>query len=190
LIAIHHVSTIYVNTNLPYGSVINEEIYPFKEGTDWEEFIIKLSKMEPQELEREEPNILKEFNFPNTYTLTKSLAEKTFQKKRKNLRISISRPAIITACTKYPFPGWTDSIAAAGAVTYQLGMGITNVDLNSEDVPGAFIPCDYAVNAIMAATAYSAMTPQPTLSVFQVTATIKNVTQHQFFTSGAEYLQK
>lgn len=189
LIAIHHVSTIFVNTNLPYGSVIDEEIYPFKEGVDWEEFVFKLSKMEPQDLEREEPNILKEFNFPNTYTLTKSLAEKAFQKKRKNLRVSITRPAIITACVKYPFIGWTDSIAAAGAIAFQIGMGISNVDLNSEDVPGAFIPCDYSVNAIMLATAMSAMLPTPSLTVYQVTATINNVTQSQFFKSGVEYLQ-
>ena len=73
----------------------------------------KVYAMEPQVLEREEPNILKELNFPNTYTLTKNLSEKALARKRHpNLRLSITRPAVIGSCQKYPFPGWTDSIAA------------------------------------------------------------------------------
>ena len=51
----------------------------------------KVYAMEPQVLEREEPNILKELNFPNTYTLTKNLAEKALARKRHpNLRLSIT----------------------------------------------------------------------------------------------------
>lgn len=176
LLALHHVSTSYVNSNLPYGSEIPEEILPFKEGADWEEFIERVTRMNPQEIEREEQRLLREFNFPNTYTLTKHLAEKILQKCRGNIRLSISRPAIVTACSKYPFVGWTDSIAAAGSIVYQVGMGITKRDYNREDVPGSFIPCDFAVNAILVATAHSITLPEPQLTIFQVTACNNGVT--------------
>lgn len=118
-------------------------------------------------LEREEPIILKKLGFPNTYTLTKNLAEQAFKKKRHpNLRLSISRPAVVTATEKYPFPGWADSIAAGGAVIYCLGMGISNRDLVYEHMTGAFIPCDYVVNTILVATAVSAASPSPGFDIY------------------------
>ena len=36
LLALHHVSTSYVNTNLPNHSTVPEEILPFPQGNDWE----------------------------------------------------------------------------------------------------------------------------------------------------------
>ena len=75
LIALHHVSTAFVNSNLPNNSVCTEEVLPWVGGEDWEAWIDNLIKMEPQMLEKEEPIILKKFGFPNTYTLTKNLAE-------------------------------------------------------------------------------------------------------------------
>ena len=70
-------------------------------------------------LEREEPIFLKKFGFPNTYTLTKNLAEQALKKfRRPDLRLSVSRPAAITATQNFPFLGWTDSIAAGGAVIF------------------------------------------------------------------------
>lgn len=111
-------------------------------------------------LEREEPIILKKYGFPNTYTLTKNLAEQAFKKKRRpDLRLTISRPAAVSATLKYPFPGWCDSIAAGAAVIYFLGMGISSRDLVYENVISTIIPCDYVVNTIFVATAVSASRP-------------------------------
>ena len=42
---------------------------------DWPQLIEKITQMDPQKLEREEPLILKRLGFPNTYTMTKNLAE-------------------------------------------------------------------------------------------------------------------
>ena len=122
-------------------------------------------------LEKEEPHILKKFGFPNTYTLTKNLAEQALLKnKRPDLRISISRPAGISACQKFPFPGWTDSIAAGGALIYCMGMGISNRDLVYPDVISTFIPCDHVVNGILVVTAVSAARPETDLTVFNICA--------------------
>lgn len=117
----HHVSTSYVNCNKPTNSAQAEEINEIPNMGDFEEFANQINLSEPQVLEREEPKILKKFNFPNTYTLTKNMAEQALQKNRgPNLRLSITRPAVVCSCIKYPFPGWTDSIAAGGAVVFSI----------------------------------------------------------------------
>lgn len=97
LIALHHVSTAFVNANMPNHSMCREEVLPWSGTEDWEEWLNKVVKMEPQVLEREEPSILKKFGFPNTYTLTKSLAEQAFKRYHGDIRLSISRPAVVTA---------------------------------------------------------------------------------------------
>jgi hypothetical protein len=140
-------------------------------------------------LEREESNILKQFKFPNTYTMTKNLSEKALQRKRRpDLRLSITRPAMIGATQKYPFPGWTDSIAATSSIIYMLGMGISNRDM-SNDVPGTFVPCDYCVNAILVATTVSAFMPKPEFTMFQLSGYKDNIiNQTQFMAAAFDYL--
>ena len=70
---------------------------------------------------------MKNTGFPNTYSLTKNLAERHLERHRRpDLPISISRPAIVTASESFPFPGWTDSVAAAGAIVYAIGRGVTD----------------------------------------------------------------
>ena len=71
----HHVSTAYVNANLVTNTVVPEEVLPWVGGEYWEEWVDKLTKMDHQKLDEEEPEILKTFGFLNTYTLTKNLAE-------------------------------------------------------------------------------------------------------------------
>ena len=77
LLAMHHVSTVYVNAFLPKYGVIPEEVIPFplNNASSIGELITRIEQMEPQVLEKEEENILKQHNFPNTYTFTKNLAE-------------------------------------------------------------------------------------------------------------------
>lgn len=142
-------------------------------------------------LEQQEPIILKKLGFPNTYTLTKNLAEQAFKRKRRaDLRITISRPAIVSATQKYPFPGWADSIAAGGAVIFSLGMGITNRDLIYDNVVSAVIPCDYVVNTIFVAAAVSAAWPQPGFEVYHGSPSgiFRNYTQREFFATSQSYL--
>jgi len=49
---------------------------------------------------------------PNTYTLTKSLAEHLLAERRGAVPLTLLRPSIITAAFRRPFPGWIDSPAA------------------------------------------------------------------------------
>ena len=108
------------------NATASEDIHPLQGVDDAEKFVNDLMKMEPQVLEREEPILLKKYGFPNTYTFTKRLSEISLYKNKGNLRLTISRPAIVTCCDVFPFPGWTDSAAAAGAVIACLGYAITH----------------------------------------------------------------
>ena len=47
---------------------------------------------------------------PNTYTLTKSLAEFVLVEEGSHLPLVIVRPSIIGATWKEPMPGWTDNL--------------------------------------------------------------------------------
>jgi len=46
---------------------------------------------------------------PNTYTLTKGLAEQIVMSKGSGLPIAIVRPSIVCAAYQEPFPGWIDN---------------------------------------------------------------------------------
>uniref|UniRef100_A0A0R3QI14 Fatty acyl-CoA reductase n=1 Tax=Brugia timori TaxID=42155 RepID=A0A0R3QI14_9BILA len=46
---------------------------------------------------------------PNTYTLTKALAEVQLMEDARRLPVIIVRPSIIGAMWRDPLPGWTDN---------------------------------------------------------------------------------
>jgi long-chain acyl-CoA synthetase len=46
--------------------------------------------------------------WPNTYTYTKSLAEKLIAKRAGDVPFSIVRPAIVESAWKFPLPGWSE----------------------------------------------------------------------------------
>lgn len=47
---------------------------------------------------------------PNTYTLTKQMAEQIVVDYHEQLPICIVRPSIVTAARNDPYPGWIDNI--------------------------------------------------------------------------------
>jgi long-chain acyl-CoA synthetase len=59
--------------------------------------------------------------WPNTYTLTKSLAESLIAKYGAGLPISIVRPSIVETSTDQPFPGWNEGINTSAPLSYLLG---------------------------------------------------------------------
>lgn len=60
---------------------------------------------------------------PNTYTLTKTIAEHLLHEGRGAVPLTILRPSIISAARQYPFPGWIDSTAGFGAFVVLIGLG-------------------------------------------------------------------
>ncbi|MGA8617884.1 MAG: SDR family oxidoreductase [Candidatus Sulfotelmatobacter sp.] len=63
----------------------------------------------------------KELGWPNTYTLTKSLAESLIVKHGAGLPIAIVRPAIVETSVAKPFVGWNEGINTSASLSYLLG---------------------------------------------------------------------
>jgi len=62
-----------------------------------------------------------ELGWPNTYTLTKSIAESLLVKQGAGLPIAIVRPAIVESSTAQPFRGWNEGINTSASLSYLLG---------------------------------------------------------------------
>jgi thioester reductase-like protein len=63
----------------------------------------------------------KELGWPNTYTLTKSLAESLIVKYGAGLPIAVVRPAIVETSVEKPFLGWNEGINTSASLSYLLG---------------------------------------------------------------------
>jgi long-chain acyl-CoA synthetase len=62
-----------------------------------------------------------ELGWPNTYTLTKSLAESLIAKHGAGLPIAVVRPAIVETSVGKPFRGWNEGINTSASLSYLLG---------------------------------------------------------------------
>src|SRR5258708_3800728 len=62
-----------------------------------------------------------ELGWPNTYTLTKSLAESLLARNGAGLPVAIVRPAIVESSTAQPFRGWNEGINTSASLSYLLG---------------------------------------------------------------------
>ena len=111
--------------------------------------------------------------WPNTYTFTKSMAERTLRKRRNpNLPTLLIRPAIISGSFKEPVPGWTDTISAAGGLSLTGGIGLVNfIHGNSENIAD-LIPVDVVSNMILVGTAIQAN--KPNLRVVHIASSHRN----------------
>jgi alcohol-forming fatty acyl-CoA reductase len=63
----------------------------------------------------------RELGWPNTYTLSKSLAESLICKYGEGLPIAIVRPAIVETSVERPFRGWNEGINTSASLSYLLG---------------------------------------------------------------------
>ncbi len=62
-----------------------------------------------------------ELGWPNTYTLTKSLAESLIHRHGAGLPIAVVRPAIVETSVDKPFRGWNEGINTSASLSYLLG---------------------------------------------------------------------
>jgi hypothetical protein len=111
-------------------------------------------KMSKEEVTKKENELLGKF--PNTYTYTKNLAEKMLINSKGDVKVNILRPAIIASSYMEPFPGWTDTMSAAGGLTVLGGLGLMRTLHGKGDNPLDVIPVDIVSNAILLTTCHSA----------------------------------
>lgn len=140
-----HVSTAYVNCNRT--GFVKEQIY-FDSSEDPERIVNKIMSMPKDEATSKEKDIIG--LFPNTYTFTKNLSEKSLVTNQEHVRVVICRPSIIASAFKDPIPGWTDSMSAAGGLTILGGFGLKHLAFLPNQ-PGLFdmVPVDLVTNSIL-----------------------------------------
>lgn len=114
-----------------------------------------------------ERRMLHESGHPNTYTLTKSIAEHLLAERRGHVPLTIVRPSVISASLRHPFPGWIDSTAAFGGFVLMLGLGHLRAVVGHGDSRLDIVPVDEVARRILTAcTAEDA----PPLAVRHATA--------------------
>jgi alcohol-forming fatty acyl-CoA reductase len=96
-----------------------------------------------------EQSLLAASRHANTYTLTKCLAELLLARRRGDVPLTLLRPSIVTACRRFPFPGWIDSRAAYAAFISLLGAGYLRVVRFDPDVAPDLVPCDDVADRIL-----------------------------------------
>jgi len=97
----------------------------------------------------DEAALLKETGYPNTYTLTKCLAEHIYLAYKQMFPIKIIRPSIISCAWKYPSPGWIDSKAAVAGFVALIGAGyLKAIDARGQAILDV-VPVDAVVNDII-----------------------------------------
>ena len=147
-----HVSTSYTNSDR-FG-YIEEKVSDLPGGQDSDELIQGIINMGPQKVAELESKIIGKY--PNTYTFTKSMAERSLKKHRGNLRIAIIRPSIIISCYDEPCQGWTDTVAASGGIAYTIHAGLLHYVFATGEGTVDLIPCDFVTNMIIALACYTA----------------------------------
>ena len=71
-----------------------------------------------------------ELGWPNTYTLTKSMAESLIGKRGAGLPVAIARPAIVETSVGRPFVGWNEGINTSASLSYLLGTNFRQLPSN------------------------------------------------------------
>lgn len=87
----------------------------------------------------------------DTYTFTKALGEQLIARHRGELPVVILRPSIIESTFIEPEPGWIDGFRMADPLFIGYGKGYLQDFPGRLDSIADLIPCDYVVNAILAA---------------------------------------
>jgi len=139
-----HVSTAYCNVfNDDYTG---EEIYPPVQN--WED-LLNLVDEEPEALNILTGRFL--CGHPNTYTLTKSLAEQAINSYKNCFPVTIVRPGIVVNAFKDPFPGWVDTFFGPCSFALLTGSGLMKVALMDVDASMDYVSVDHAVNGMLLA---------------------------------------
>ncbi|MEZ4334735.1 MAG: fatty acyl-CoA reductase [Myxococcota bacterium] len=99
----------------------------------------------------DEAALLARTGHPNTYTLTKSLAEHLLARGLDGLPLTIVRPSIVSASRAHPRPGWIDSAAAFGGFVVLIGTGRLRVVAGDPRARLDVVPCDEVANRIVEA---------------------------------------
>lgn len=143
-----HISTAYCHLKesnlfeIPYPSAVNPH-----------ELMSTVDRLTESEAELIKNKYMNKF-IPNTYVLTKSLAEAIVVEalETHKLPVMIIRPSIITPTLYDPQPGWVNDYNGLGGLLIAIGKGVLRSFYCNDKYHGDFIPVDIAIHGIMMCT--------------------------------------
>lgn len=140
-----NVSTAYVTPHASDTSTVTEELAPLPwRAADIYDAIVRG--------EANEQELLAETGHPNTYTLTKCIAEHLLCERRADTNLTLVRPSIISVSMHQPFPGWIDSPAAFALFAAQIGSGRMRAVIGRPTSRLDLIPCDAVADRLIDAS--------------------------------------
>nr|XP_037277436.1 fatty acyl-CoA reductase 1-like isoform X1 [Rhipicephalus microplus] len=99
--------------------------------------------------------------YPNTYTLTKKMAELLLADERENVPVVIVRASAVTAALSEPIPGWLDNYKACTGIVVALGTGQLSSLITDKKCLADIIPVDIVANTLIC-IAWHTSTKRPT----------------------------
>ncbi|KAK0071263.1 hypothetical protein PV325_013218 [Microctonus aethiopoides] len=167
LISFVHVSTAYSNAD---KKEVKEIIY--KTAVKPETAIEMCENLNDETL-----NILEKLlrdKHPNTYTLTKGLAEDIIMRKMTDLPIAIVRPSIICAAYQEPFPGWVDNVFGITGILMEILRGTIRSIVCNDKLIVDVVPVDYVVDTLIAAAWHIGMRRNNNIQVYNCVSSAFN----------------
>lgn len=93
--------------------------------------------------------LMAETGHPNTYTLTKCVAEHLLTARKAHVPLIFLRPSIVSACWRYPRKGWIDSLAAFAGFVSLIGSGQLRTLVARRENLLDMVPCDVVADRII-----------------------------------------
>ncbi|KAM0734003.1 putative fatty acyl-CoA reductase [Formica fusca] len=163
LISVIYVSTAYSNAN---RREIEEWIY--KTGIKPETIMDLCENLDDETIGIIEKKLIG--NHPNTYTLTKGLAEQIVLSKGGGLPIAIVRPSIVCAAYQEPFPGWVDNVYGITGIMMEIGRGTIRSIMCNANLIVDVVPVDFVVDTLICASWYNAIQHTNTIRIYNCTS--------------------
>jgi len=146
-----YVSTAFSNTNQP---LIEEIIYDCH--IEANTLISMVENLSDSLLNSITPECLG--SWPNTYTLSKCVAENVVKQYGQNMPISIVRPCIVVFTQNEPIPGWATSLKSLPGLCMALGLGAIRIMYVNGDLCAEIIPADKVANIIITSAWHASKT--------------------------------
>ncbi|KDR11037.1 putative fatty acyl-CoA reductase CG5065 [Zootermopsis nevadensis] len=106
---------------------------------------------------------------PNTYTLTKAMAEWVVAEQADDIPAAIVRPSIVTAAWREPVPGWVDNVSGITGIMMEIGRGTIRSIICDQKLTMDLIPVDFVVNTLIGVAWHTATYRPNTIRVYNCT---------------------
>ncbi|CAO1390836.1 unnamed protein product [Diamesa tonsa] len=181
-----HVSTAYSN---PFLKNVGEQVYGSSSSKFHQSFMNGVGVLPDDFVDM----ISKRFKtkHPNTYTLTKSMAEQLVVDYHEKLPICIVRPSIVTAALEEPFKGWVDNVYGITGIMMEIGRGTISSIMCDQKYTVDLIPVDIVCNTMITAAWSNSFTQTNTIPVYNCTSgQINPVTWQHYGELTVKYARK